>query len=71
MNKSANDITKLFIEGAKDIFSAAFVVGLAGGIIVILTDGKIIDTIMYGLSNMMASFGKKLLYFLCTAFRLV
>ena len=28
MNKSANDITKLFIEGAKDIFSAAFVVGL-------------------------------------------
>lgn len=59
MNKSANDITKLFIEGAKDIFSAAFVVGLAGGIIVILTDGKIIDTIMYGLSNMMASFGKE------------
>ncbi|MCK9256259.1 MAG: AbgT family transporter, partial [Bacteroidales bacterium] len=59
MNKSANDITKLFIDGAKDIFSAAFVVGLAGGIIVILSDGKIIDTIMYALSNMMANFGKE------------
>lgn len=59
MNKSANDITKLFIEGAKDIFSAAFVVGLAGGIIVILNDGKIIDTIMYGLSKGMQNFGKE------------
>ncbi len=58
ISKSANEITKLFIEGAKDIFSAAFIVGLAGGIIAILTDGKIIDTIMYGLSDSMQSFGK-------------
>ncbi|GET29034.1 hypothetical protein [Prolixibacter sp. SD074] len=37
--KSGNEITKLFIEGAKDILSAAMVVGLAGGTIVILNDG--------------------------------
>lgn len=59
MNKSANEITKLFIEGAKDIFSAAFIVGLAGGIIVILTDGKIVDTIMYGMSVAMQNFGRE------------
>jgi uncharacterized ion transporter superfamily protein YfcC len=58
VNKSANDITKLFLEGAKDIFSAAFIVGLAGGIIVILTDGKIVDTIMNGLAHTMRDFGK-------------
>ncbi|NLA23507.1 MAG: YfcC family protein [Bacteroidales bacterium] len=58
VNNSANNIVKLFLEGAKDIFSAAFVVGLAGGIIVILNDGFIIDSIMYGLSKTMQSFGK-------------
>jgi len=47
---SANETAKEFIEGAKDILSAALVVGLAGGIIVILNDGKIIDTILYHIS---------------------
>ncbi|MEI7595739.1 MAG: YfcC family protein [Bacteroidota bacterium] len=58
MGKSANDVTRLFIAGTKDIMSAALVVGLAGGIIVILEDGKIIDTFLYSISNAMAGFGK-------------
>ncbi len=58
VNISANNLVKLFLDGAKDIFSAAFIVGLAGGIIVILNDGQIIDSIMYGLSKAMQSFGK-------------
>ncbi|MGD9993194.1 MAG: YfcC family protein [Salinivirgaceae bacterium] len=58
MNKTANNIAKLFIEGAKDIMSAAFVVGLAGGIIVVLQEGKIIDTILHGLSRSMNEFGQ-------------
>jgi uncharacterized ion transporter superfamily protein YfcC len=58
MNASANRITALFLEGAKDIFSAALVVGLAGGIIVILQEGKIIDSIMHSLSNGMNDMGK-------------
>lgn len=53
IGKGPNDITKLFITGAKDILSAALVVGLAGGIIVILEDGKVIDTILYGISKSM------------------
>lgn len=58
MDYSPNRITKLFTEGAGDILSAAMVVGLAGGIIVILEDGKVIDTILYVLSRSMDGAGK-------------
>jgi len=58
IGKTPNEITRSFIEGAKDILSAAMVVGLAGGIVVILEDGKIIDTILYYLSQTMEDLGK-------------
>jgi uncharacterized ion transporter superfamily protein YfcC len=58
MNYDANKITKLFIEGSKDIMTAALVVGLAGGILVVLEDGKIIDTILYSISQSMQGMGK-------------
>lgn len=58
MGKDANEITKSFVSGAKDIMSAALVVGLAGGIIVVLEDGKIIDTILYGISRSIEGMGK-------------
>jgi len=55
---NADKITKLFIEGVNDIMSAALIVGLAGGIIVILEDGQVIDTILYYLSKMMNGMGQ-------------
>ena len=58
MGSSANKIAVEFINGAKDILSAALIVGLAGGIIEILTAGKVMDTILYALSNTMSSTGK-------------
>jgi uncharacterized ion transporter superfamily protein YfcC len=58
MNYGGNHITKLFIEGTKDILSAALVVGLAGGILVILENGRIIDTILYNVSTSMEGMGK-------------
>ncbi|MBN2172699.1 MAG: YfcC family protein [Bacteroidales bacterium] len=58
MGNDANSITKLFLEGVKDILSAALVVGLAGGILVILEDGKIIDTILFKVSGAMEGLGK-------------
>jgi uncharacterized ion transporter superfamily protein YfcC len=58
MGKSANEITRSFVAGARDIMSAALVVGLAGGIIVILEDGRIIDTMLYSISNAIAGTGK-------------
>lgn len=51
-------ITGLFLEGVKDILSAAFVVGLAGGIIVILEDGRIVGSILHGLSSGMKGVGE-------------
>ena len=56
--QSADDIAKLFLAGCKDILSAALVVGLASGIIFILKDGRVIDTILYGLSRSLAQTGE-------------
>ncbi|MDO5342038.1 MAG: AbgT family transporter [Bacteroidia bacterium] len=58
IGKSASDIAGLFVEGMKDILSAAMVVGLAGGIVIILKNGGVIDTILYGFSKSMSDFGK-------------
>lgn len=49
--KGANKLADEFIAGAKDIFSAAFIVGLASGIIIILQDGKVIDTILHSMES--------------------
>ena len=49
--KKPGEATKLFVEGVRDIVSASLVVGFAGGIIAILTDGQIIDTVLYSLSG--------------------
>ena len=57
IGKSASDIAKLFIEGMGDILSAAIVVGLAAGIVIVLQDGGGIDTILYGLSKSMSNLG--------------
>ncbi len=54
----ADDIAKLFLAGCKDILSAALVVGLASGIIFILKDGHIIDTILYGLTRSLSQLGE-------------
>ena len=56
--QSADDLAKLFLTGCKDILSAALVVGLASGIIFILRDGKVIDTILYGLTRSLAKAGE-------------
>ena len=55
---SIDKIFKLFLEGCKDIMNAALVVGMAGGIIIILQDGKIIDTILYSMSSSMENIGQ-------------
>jgi len=45
-------IARSFIAGVKDMAGAALVVGFAGGILVILEDGNILDTILYGMSSL-------------------
>ena len=57
-NKGPNELVQLFLAGCKDIMSAALVVGMAGGIIVILQKGLIIDTILHSLAEKMSGMGQ-------------
>lgn len=56
--KSANSLARSFIDGAKDIMSAALVVGLASGIVVILEQGRIIDSLLNYSAEAMQGYGK-------------
>lgn len=56
---SADDIAKEFIAGAKDIFSAALIIGFAAGIIVILENGEVIDTMLSGMAASLADSGRE------------
>ena len=55
---SSDRIAKEFVAGAKDIFSAALIIGLAAGIIVILKDGKVIDIMLGSLAHSLEGSGK-------------
>jgi len=54
----ANRIADELIAGAKDILSAALVVGFASGIVIILQDGKIVDSILHGMQNSLDGTGQ-------------
>lgn len=46
-----NDIAEAFIEGCKVLVMGALVVGFAYGILIVLQNGNIIDTILYSLAS--------------------
>lgn len=51
-------VTGLFLEGVKDIVVPAMIIGLASGIIFILQEGKVIDTILHGVASAMSEMGE-------------
>lgn len=53
---TVNTMTEGFIDGAKDLLGTAFIIGLARGILVVATDGRIIDTVLKGLSSTISGF---------------
>lgn len=55
---SADDIAKEFIAGAKDIFSAALIIGFAAGIIVILKNGQVIDVMLNSMASALDGSGR-------------
>lgn len=57
-SEETDTIIKQFLDGAKDMLSAALVVALAGGIIQVLQDGHIIDPILHSLASLMGEAGK-------------
>ena len=54
----ANGTVNQFLAGAKDIMSAALIVALASGMVIILQDGKVMDSILYGLQSGLDGSGK-------------
>lgn len=55
---SANRIVQEFLAGAKDILSAAVIVGLAAGIVGILEQGKVMDSLLYALASGLGQAGQ-------------
>jgi uncharacterized ion transporter superfamily protein YfcC len=49
---SASRITHALIDGMKSMVLAAFLVGMAGAVEVVLTEGRILDTIVHGLASL-------------------
>jgi uncharacterized ion transporter superfamily protein YfcC len=47
-----NDMAVKFVDGAKAMISAALVIAFARAILVVASDGRIIDTILHGLSGL-------------------
>ena len=54
---SADTIAKEFVAGAKDIFSAALIIGLASGIVVLLENGGVIAPMLSSVAGALDSVG--------------
>lgn len=52
-----NETAKAFMEGVRDLAPTALIIGLARGILVVLQDGQVVDTILYALSSGLAGTG--------------
>jgi len=50
--RGMNEIARSFIEGCKEMVSAALVLGFVGGVIVILENGGIMDTILNAMAGL-------------------
>lgn len=57
---SPNQMAKEFVVGARGIVFGALVVGLARGILVVMQQGKILDTIIYQLASILVVLPKSL-----------
>ena len=45
------DMARSFVDGARDMVNAALIIGCARAILVVATDGKILDTTLYAMSG--------------------
>ncbi|GAB5520147.1 MAG: YfcC family protein [Rhodothermales bacterium] len=46
-----NGTARAFMDGARDLVATALIIGLARGILVVMQDGQIIDTILYAVAS--------------------
>ncbi|KXG76621.1 hypothetical protein AN618_15140 [Fervidicola ferrireducens] len=55
---SSSKIAEYFVEGCKEVISGAFAVGLGRGILIVMNQAKITDTIVHALSQPLLSWPK-------------
>lgn len=46
-----NDAAKAFVGGAKDMVAAAILIGLSKSVLIVMQEGRIVDTVLFHLSN--------------------
>lgn len=51
-----NKLASVYVEGLKDIVFGALVIGLSRGILIVMREGNIIDTVIYGLAQPLSQF---------------
>ena len=52
-----DETARAFMSGVRDLAPTALIIGLARGILVVLEDGQVVDTILYGLASGLGSAG--------------
>jgi uncharacterized ion transporter superfamily protein YfcC len=50
----ADEITESFKSGARDMMGVAFIIGFARALLVVANDGKVMDTLLYGLASLIS-----------------
>ncbi len=53
----ANETSRSFMNGVQDLATTAVIIGLARGILVVLEDGQVIDTILFAVSSLLSDTG--------------
>ena len=51
-----DEFGRAFVDGAKDMVNAALIIGTARAILIVATDGRIMDTILAGLAGLISNF---------------
>ncbi len=51
---SINQVAENFVQGAKELVNVAFIIAFARSILIIASDGQIIDSILHGLSGLVS-----------------
>jgi uncharacterized ion transporter superfamily protein YfcC len=71
---SPNTYAQAFVDGARDMMTAALVIAFSKGILIVATDGKIIDTVLFSLSGLAEGSSKilsvELMFFVQSAINL-
>ena len=50
----SDDMARAFVDGAKDMVNTAFIIGIARALLIVATDGRIMDTLLHGVARSIA-----------------